>query len=300
MSTLTNIFKLIKPSLTDAADITATNSNLDIIENQLIIANKPIPISSTDGIFYSGTISGLTELYAGLTITVIPNKTSTSTTIKLNINSLGDVDIRQSVIYNTSIVIPPVSTSWFVQNKPVSLMYDGERWKTIAPRTNANDMYGTVEVENGGTGGKTPIAAKTNLCVAAVGKSTNSSISLPDGTITTIPLNDWDINITNDTGTSFTFSSDGGIICPYTGLILVSGNIYINAGGSRQGCYIYKNTTEVFSQMLNKSGDGSISTGAILIAVQDNDVIYLRGRCIGASNTAMGNVSGTRLSIAYI
>lgn len=122
-----------------------------------------VAITSTDGVNYTGTIANMTALTAGKIITVIPDMTSTSTAAKLNINSLGAKTMKQSVTYSSSITLAPANAGWMVANKPITLQYDGTYWRTLAPRTNANDIYGTVKVEDGGTGADNAAEALTNL-----------------------------------------------------------------------------------------------------------------------------------------
>ena len=111
-----------------------------------------VNITSTDGINYTATIDGVTALTVGMMIIAIPNKNSANVTTKLNVNSLGAKNIRQATSYNTTLGLQPEVAAWMVANKPVLLMYDGTYWKAQLTRTNANDMYGTVAVENGGIG----------------------------------------------------------------------------------------------------------------------------------------------------
>ena len=50
---------------------------------------RPVAATSSDGVSYTATVPGLTELYAGLTLTIIPDKASTVITPTLNVNGLG-------------------------------------------------------------------------------------------------------------------------------------------------------------------------------------------------------------------
>ena len=78
MATTTSNYNLIKPALTDVADITAFNSNWDTIDTNLKKASESggtptVTATSTDGVAYTATVSNITELTNGLTITIIPN-----------------------------------------------------------------------------------------------------------------------------------------------------------------------------------------------------------------------------------
>lgn len=150
MSTSTSNYGLVKPALTDAADITALNKNWDKIDEQL--KDNTVNITSTDGVTYTGTLDKITALYSGLEITIIPDKTSTSTSVKLNLNGLGVKNVKQGVTYVTAVALPPVNSSWLAANRPLKIIYDGTQWKTVSTRANANDFYGTLTPDHGGTG----------------------------------------------------------------------------------------------------------------------------------------------------
>jgi hypothetical protein len=239
MSTTTATLGLIKPELTDAADITATNANWDKIDSKfqefgnvdntpdiekkvayadeagaakktvgnLILqfnggntentdkftydasSNKSINITpegigasanghehsfnrgvvtSGNGSAYTAEVEGITELTAGLSFIMIPHVVSNTTTPTLNVNGLGVKNIRQPLSTNTSATTTAESASWLVANKPVRVMYDGTQWKVDITRPSATNLYGTVQVEKGGTGGTTVEDAQSNLGLSKV------------------------------------------------------------------------------------------------------------------------------------
>ena len=106
MSTNTANIGLVKPELTDPADITALNSNWDKIDNEL---NKmkgwTVEATSTDGVNYIVTVEGVTELYTGLTLLVIPNMNCTNQAMSLNVNNLGAKPIRRPLNPNTTATV---------------------------------------------------------------------------------------------------------------------------------------------------------------------------------------------------
>ena len=157
MSTTTANYKLVKPELTDPANITNLNDNWDVIDQQLTMVNKTVVASSTDGVAYTAELQGITELYNGLRIRVIPNMTSTSINTTLNLNGLGAVPIKQplSTAYITSGVYPTVE-SFIGKNCPMTLTYTGKNnltpaWYTDIQRTDMNTLYGSLYVQQGGT-----------------------------------------------------------------------------------------------------------------------------------------------------
>lgn len=169
MSTTTENLGLHKPELTDAADITKTNDNWDKVDTLLSNVDKTAIAESTNGVTYGATIQCLTELYAGLNVTIIPNMTSTSTSVTLNIddgkgNVIGGGKIYHSTLYNGTNLTPSIA-GWMIKNKPLLLVYDGTNWTTVGTRTNANEMYGVVPVAKGGTGATSAQEARNLLGV---------------------------------------------------------------------------------------------------------------------------------------
>lgn len=111
-----------------------------------------VTATSTDGVTYEATVADVTELYVGLEVKIIPNRTSASRTAKLNLNGLGEKAIRQRVSSNTGIAVVPENVEWMHTGQPITLMYNGTYWIADLPRANAIDLYGIVPVELGGTG----------------------------------------------------------------------------------------------------------------------------------------------------
>lgn len=169
MSTTTTNYKLHKPELSDPADITAMNPNWDKIDEELHNLNtKRVTATSTDGVTYRATVPGVTELYAGLEVTIIPNINSTSKAITLDVNSFGSKDVRMPLSFNTTATTLPTMDNWLSAGKPIKLMYDGTQWKAGIQRTSANTLYGATPIENGGTGADNLNDARTNLGISSV------------------------------------------------------------------------------------------------------------------------------------
>lgn len=138
--------------------------------------------SSTDGVTYTATVAGITELYIGLTITILPNLQSTSRTPTLNVNGLGAKRLvmpingsntgsttQPPVVYNDDTTEEEIASKtataakWLSANKPVTVRYDGTYWETDIVAQSATCLYGTVPVESGGTGANNAAEARTNL-----------------------------------------------------------------------------------------------------------------------------------------
>lgn len=118
---------------------------------------------SSDGVNYTVTVPGVTNLYAGLRIMVKFGVNSASTAPKLNVNNLGAKNIRQALSTNNSATAPGGTNNWLTTACPVELTYTGSMWKTDFVRPSASNMYGTVPVNCGGTGATTAEAARTAL-----------------------------------------------------------------------------------------------------------------------------------------
>ncbi len=169
MSTRTSRFGLIKPELQDAADITAFNFNWDKIDARLGGIGGVVSATSTDGESYVATAEGVTELYNGLEITIVPSMTSTNAVPTLDINGLGAKSVRVPLSINTSAVASPKLANFFVKGQPVKLMFDSEHttagvWKTVDKQVaSAQDLYGEVPMESGGTGANNGADGLKNL-----------------------------------------------------------------------------------------------------------------------------------------
>lgn len=131
-----------------------------------------VEATSSDGVAYSATVPGVTELYAGLEITIIPNMASTTTAPTLDINGLGAKNVRLPVSTNTAMLAQPETESYFVDSRPVKLMYDAKfigkgAWVAVnKQRQSGSDLYGSVPIEKGGTGADNLEEARSNLEVA--------------------------------------------------------------------------------------------------------------------------------------
>lgn len=144
----------------------------------------------------------------------------------------------------------------------------------------------------------TKVANNTNkiskITAACSARGNVPSLSLEASIKATVPLNTW---ITR-TDTAFTFSNDG-IKCPYDGIVMISGSIYISGGSNIAcGCYINKNGTEITSQLLITSV-GGLTGGCKIITVSADDIITLVARRTVAGTCAPDN-NATHLDIVYL
>lgn len=109
-----------------------------------------VKAASSDGVAYSATVPGVNELYAGLEITILPEIVSASTAITLDINGLGAKFVRLPLSTNTAILVQPAQEGFFVEDRPVKLIYDPEyagkgTWVVVGrQRPSGSDLYGSV------------------------------------------------------------------------------------------------------------------------------------------------------------
>ena len=114
--------------------------------------NKSV-VTHGDNISYEVSIDGITSLSAGISFIIVPHMTSNSQTATLNVNGLGAKTLRRPLSANNVSTVAPATTSWLTADKPVRVMYNGTYWLVMdMARPNAPDIYGTVAIENGGTG----------------------------------------------------------------------------------------------------------------------------------------------------
>ena len=161
----------ITPEKIGAAEEEHSHSYADIEGRENIKTEYLADAISTDGIEYTATIEGITELYNGLTVTIIPNMTSTKAAVNFNLNGLGAKNIRAKINgYNSgNSGTLAAFASWIGENVPLTIQYISkfDNWQTVDfSRPSASGLYGSVDVEQGGTGAATAENARKNLEVA--------------------------------------------------------------------------------------------------------------------------------------
>ena len=148
----------------------------DVSKNMKNAGSVVAEATSSDGVAYSATVPGVTELYAGLEITIIPQTESTSETITLDVNGLGAKNVRLPLSSNTTTLVMPAQSNYYTAGRPVKLRYDATwlnnkgAWVVAErQRTSGSDLYGSVSVECGGTGADNAEEARENLGAAPSG-----------------------------------------------------------------------------------------------------------------------------------
>lgn len=101
--------------------------------------------SSSDGVAYTSTVPGISELSTGASFIMIPDKTSASKEPTLDVNGLGEKKIRRRLSAITTSLQSGYSNTWISANKPFQVVYDGTAWvvEGMAKSVGA-DVYGAV------------------------------------------------------------------------------------------------------------------------------------------------------------
>ena len=144
---------------------------------------KPVTMDSTDGRTYTCTISGITELTAGVSFIGIPSIESTNKTVSINVNGLGKKLIRRRVSNRSGLSTIGGSNNWLTSGSPLEFIYNGTCW-LVADMTepHAEDLMGSVPIANGGTGASDGATGLANLFAAGstVLSSNQYGDTLPD------------------------------------------------------------------------------------------------------------------------
>ena len=151
-----------------------------LLYNTKFAGERIFTAHSTDGATYTMTIPGIAKLYNGLEIMMIPDKTSATTLPKLNVNGLGDVNIKRRISSNTLTTVQSENEEFLASGQPIRIIYTGSNWVADMARANVLDLYGKVPVEKGGTGADTPDEARESLGAAPSGFGLGTTATVVD------------------------------------------------------------------------------------------------------------------------
>ena len=136
---------------------------MDEIDN-FVTANKGIVAHSDNGITYTATVPGITELTVGASFVMIPDAESSFVKPALNVNNLGEKGIRPRTTGRTGdFYREAVRSDWLTYNSPVRVTYNGNYWIADSIVVGAVDLAGYTEIVNGGTGATNIEQAAENL-----------------------------------------------------------------------------------------------------------------------------------------
>lgn len=145
---------------------------MDEIDN-FIAANKGIVAHSDDGITYTATVPGITELKVGASFVMIPDLISSTSIPELIVNGLGPIDIgRRSSVASGEIYEGLDSSTWLSADTPVRVTYDGTYWVIDTPVISGSDLVNTVPIERGGTNATSIEDAAKNLKFSSLAYAT--------------------------------------------------------------------------------------------------------------------------------
>ena len=136
---------------------------MDEIDN-FVTANKGIVAHSDDGITYTATVPGITNLTVGASFVMIPDAKSSSVKAVLNVNNFGEKGIRPRTTGRTgNFYREGIYADWLTYNSPVRVTYNGNYWIVDSIIVNAGHLVGSTEIVNGGTGASNIQDAAKNL-----------------------------------------------------------------------------------------------------------------------------------------
>lgn len=117
---------------------------------------------------YKATIAGITELKVGTVARIIPHTTSTSAFATLNVNGLGEKEFKRYGSNRTDVTQNLyMGAGAITKGIPLELVYSGTDWLvTSMTAPFAEDLFGTTDIANGGTGASSAEEARANLGVA--------------------------------------------------------------------------------------------------------------------------------------
>lgn len=137
-----------------------------VVKNKLSAKEGSVTTAGT-GAAYTAAVDGITELKAGLRISIVPHTVSTSTTPTLNVNGLGAKGIRRRLSSSAASLQGGYAASWLASGKPFTLTYDGTYWVVEGlTKPDAKDLSEPVPVSKGGTGAASAAEALTKLGAA--------------------------------------------------------------------------------------------------------------------------------------
>lgn len=136
--------------------------------------------TSTNGMNYYATIDGIDSLASGISVMIIPEKDCSVVNPTLNINNTGNIAIRRRVS-NSAVTTLSGSeqgsessgfiSNWIKKGIPIRVTYNKignsaaiQAWVIETPIADlSSGAYGTLKIDQGGTGATTVAEARSNL-----------------------------------------------------------------------------------------------------------------------------------------
>ena len=119
-----DVFHLIAVNK-DTYSKTEVDTTVESLKDYADLSSIPVVnMTSEDGAVWTATIDDIENLTAGMTFLFVPNRTSSSTSLTLNVNGFGGIPVRRKLSSGTATLSNPTITTQFFANRPVLLMYD--------------------------------------------------------------------------------------------------------------------------------------------------------------------------------
>ena len=243
---------------------TPAQVGMDINKNSVFAA------ASTNGTVYTvNEVPNLTSLYRGLELTILPSRSSASTSTTLNVNGLGAKQIRCRGTGTSGGSYNPKKTDFITANKPTKVKYDGTYWLIDLVHVNAETLFGQVPISNGGTGASSASGARTALSVPSLAQF-NALLARVEaleaggsGTITFyINTGDEEISYRAEEGMTWSqfinSSYNESIECPSCGGEVSNferDGTYIHFNLAQSGCLMEARENDDYSYVLSTGGD---------------------------------------------
>lgn len=125
-------------------------------------------VTASGGGTYTATVNGIDELVPGVTFVMIPQEDSLTTNPTLKVNKFNALPIRQRMSNSAVTTTPDFVQNWLKANIPVRVTYNKintiEAWVVETPIADlSSGAYGTLKIDQGGTGATTVAEARSNL-----------------------------------------------------------------------------------------------------------------------------------------
>lgn len=193
-------------------------------------------VTTGTGSAYEAKVEGIQELAVGESFIMVPHTVSTVATPTLDVNGLGQKMIRRRITGNSSLTTPSTNEGWLSANKPVTVVFNGTYW-VIDAKPNANDLYGEVPIDHGGTGADNAEEARENLGAAPSGFGLGVEAVLASDCNTTLK-NGWYY------ASSTTTNKPGSLNnCTFFVLARNSSQVYQYFFNQSNGCVMQRYTT---------------------------------------------------------
>lgn len=152
----------------DMTKVMKSWNGLEVYDEAAREMHMGVVVESTDGNAYTATIKGIESLAYGISFVIVPNMDAVGNAITLNVNNLGAVSIKQRLSGGSSATTADLMANWIKQNSPVRVTYvkagSDDVWIIDAVYPDlGSGVYGTLGVDQGGTGATTASAALNNL-----------------------------------------------------------------------------------------------------------------------------------------